>query len=171
VRTLFIAPHADDETLFASYLAQRYAAHIAVVYDEGREAELAQATQWLGCGYTQLRARKVMDAEQVETYMNGAQGLDWDLVIRPAINDDLGHEEHNLVGRISALVFSALEQIAYLTYAPRGQRDRLGSEVFPDLPDHIARKLAALSCYRSQIAEPKTRSWFYNLLDMREWRI
>lgn len=170
-RTLLLAPHADDETLFASYLAQRYAAQVVAVYDEGRENELAQATQWLGCTYRQFPLAKGQDEDMVEAYLIGlrdpASGDDWDLVIVPAI-EEFGHEEHNLVGRLALTVFQDCELIRYRTYSPRGTRT-IGEPVVPDDPDHIARKLAALSCYRSQITEPAAQPWFYDLLDMREW--
>ncbi len=170
-RTLLIAPHADDETLFASYLAQRYAATIAVVYDEGREHELSMATAWLGCPYVQLRARKGMGEEETETYLNGlrdpAGQEDWERIIAPA-EEIAGHEEHNIVARVCGWVFKDVPITRYTTYAPRGHRTKGPHEVVPE-PQQIGRKLAALSCYRSQIDAPNTRAWFYYLLDMREW--
>jgi len=168
VRTLLVAPHADDETLFASYLAQRYAAHVLVVYDEGRENELAQATQWLGCTYTQLGVEKGATIPEVRGALDAfATGWwDGDRVIAPAI-EDYGHDEHNIVAHLAEPVFGSV-YIRYRTYAPRGTRSH-GNPSEPFYPDYIARKLAALACYRSQIEEPSTRPWFYELLDMREW--
>lgn len=170
--TLLIAPHADDETLFAAYLAQRYKAHIAVVFNEGREGELAQATTWLGCTYRQLRAGKGANAVEVETELRTlldprVQTATWERVLVPYAEPD-GHEEHNLVYEVAAKVFSEHWLMPYRTYAPRGQRSH-GTESFPDEPVHVARKLAALSCYRSQIEDTATSPWFYSLLDMREW--
>jgi LmbE family N-acetylglucosaminyl deacetylase len=173
-RTLLIAPHADDETLFASYLAQRHAAHVCVVYDEGREIELNHATTWLGCSYHQMPIPKGTDEDTVEAFLIGlrdpAGQEDWDRAIVPAVERQ-GHEEHNLVGRLCLTVFSDIEIIRYRTYAPRGARSHgsYGTLVTPDRPEWIARKLAALSCYRTQIEDAATRPWFYDLLDMREW--
>jgi len=170
-RTLLLAPHADDETLFASYLAQRYAAHICVVYDEGREVELNHATTWLGCSYHQMPIPKGSDEEYVEAFLIGLRDPagqdDWDRIIAPDV-EDYGHEEHNLVGRLALTVFQDIEIIRYRTYSPRGTRSH-GTPVKPDRPEWIARKLAALSCYRTQIEDPSTQPWFYDLLDMREW--
>lgn len=172
MRTLLLSPHADDETLFASYLAQRYAAHVAVVYDEGRERELAQASAWLGCHYTQGNLPKGASADQVEALLIGLRDPsgadDWDQVIFPYAHE-FGHEEHNLVSDLAASVFYDVPRIAYSTYAPRGVRMTWNEETFPAEPEHVARKLAAMSCYRSQIADPATRPWFFELLDMREW--
>lgn len=171
MRTLLLAPHADDESLFASYLAQRHAAHVVVVFDEERESELSMATSWLGCSYQQFPLAKGQDDDMVEAFLIGlrdpAGADDWDLVIAPAI-EEFGHEEHNQVGRLALTVFQDCEIIRYRTYSPRGNRT-IGEPVLPDRPDFIRRKLAALSCYRSQIAEPSTQPWFYDLLDMREW--
>ena len=165
---LLIAPHADDESLFAAYLAQRYSAHIVVVYDEGRENELAQAAQWLGCTYEQLGVSKQAVRHVVEHYLRSLSKRDeWDTVIVPYVEDN-GHEEHNLVGTIAAQVFSPRWIVPYRTYAPRGRRS-IGTESFPGEPVHVSRKLAALSCYRSQIEDPATGPWFSSLLDMREW--
>lgn len=168
--TLLLAPHADDESLFAAYLAQRHEAHIAVVFDEGRENELWRAARSLGCGYTQLRAVKGMGHENVETFLQGlAQGWDDNVerIIAPAI-EDYGHLEHNMVGELAEIVWPDREVIRYRTYAPRGTRSH-GNPVEPDHPDFIMRKLEAMACYRSQILEEATRPWFYQLLDMREW--
>jgi LmbE family N-acetylglucosaminyl deacetylase len=171
-RTLLIAPHADDESLFAAYLAQRYAAHVHVVYDEGRESELSLATTWLGCGYSQGNVPKGSSADVVEASLIGLRDPsgadDWERVIVPAVEDS-GHEEHNLVGELALTTFSDVELIRYSTYAPRGIRMTWNVETFPDQPVHVARKLAALSCYRTQIEDPATAPWFYSLLDMREW--
>jgi LmbE family N-acetylglucosaminyl deacetylase len=172
-RTLLIAPHADDESLFAAYLAQRYAAHVHVVYDEGRQAELELATAWLGCGFSQGNVPKGASADVVEASLIGLRDPsgadDWDLVIAPAVVLVLGHEEHNLVGQLAEQTFRDVPITWYATYAPRGQRTVGRKESFPAEPEHVARKLAALSCYRSQIADPATAPWFYSLLDMREW--
>ena len=170
-RTLLIAPHADDETLFASYLAQRHAAVVAVIYDEGRSDELGMATAWLGCDYVQLAARKGMGEEETETYVNGLRDPsgqdDWERVIAPA-EEAAGHEEHNIVARVAGEVFSDVPIIRYTTYAPRGQRTKGREEIEPTWAQ-IRRKLAALSCYATQIEDTATRPWFFDLLDMREW--
>jgi LmbE family N-acetylglucosaminyl deacetylase len=167
MRTLLLAAHADDETLFAAYLAQRHAAHVVAVFDEGREEELSLATAWMGCTWQQLTVVKGEDAARVEEALWPLRRERWKLVIVPRIHPD-GHEEHNMVAEVAARVFKA-RQVEYGLYGPRGVRDTDGELVRPDAPVYIGRKLAAMSCYRSQIADPATRPWFYDLLDMREW--
>jgi len=167
-RTLLIAPHADDETLFASYLAQRYGAHVLVVYDEGRDVELEHATTWLGCVPMQLPVEKGAHPDVVASYLRGYVSGDYDRFIIPDV-EEYGHEEHNLVGSLAVeLIPIDAEVIRYRTYSPRGTRSH-GTPVVPERPEWIARKLAAMSCYRTQIEDVSTRPWFYDLLDMREW--
>ena len=168
--TLLIAPHADDETLFASYLAQRYEAGIAVVYDEGRSGELFQAGNYLGCPTVNWGNHKGASPAEIRMYFDSFSDPP-ERVIYPA---ELvgGHEEHNIVSRVVVdwcQEWPGIERIEYLTYAPRGRRVTDGVASLPEKPEHIARKLMALSCYRSQIEDPATAPWFYDLLDMREW--
>ncbi len=170
-RALLLAPHADDESLFAAYLCQRYEPYIVVVYMEYREEELALAVRALGCQGMQLPLPKGADEDMVEAHLVGlrdpADDNDWDLVIAPAV-EEFGHEEHNLVGRLCLTVFQDIKMIRYRTYSPRGTRSH-GTPVPPGSGEEISRKLLAMSCYRSQAEDRATRPWFYDLLDMREW--
>jgi LmbE family N-acetylglucosaminyl deacetylase len=94
-------------------------------------------------------------------------GTEITAVFAPAVEEH-GHEQHNTVGRLAQDVFG--ERVTYYpTYAPRGQRSRTGVEVPPPTAHEIALKLRALSCYESQITNPATRPWFFELLDLREW--
>ena len=89
-------------------------------------------------------------------------------VFAPAVNS-LGHEQHNGFGRIARDVFGGLVQ-PYLTYAPRGKRERVDGDLeIKPTTDEISRKLRALAAYKSQIENPATRPWFFDLLDLREW--
>ena len=88
-------------------------------------------------------------------------------VFAPAIETE-GQEQHNAVGLLAQDVFGD-RVTPYLTYAPRGERSRYGVEVPPPTAHEIAVKLRALACYGSQITNPHTRPWFFELLDLREW--
>ena len=88
-------------------------------------------------------------------------------VFAPAIEPE-GQEQHNAVGLLAQDVFG--DRVThYLTYAPRGQRSRHGVEVPPPTAHEIALKHRALSMYESQITNPHTKPWFFELLDLREW--
>jgi LmbE family N-acetylglucosaminyl deacetylase len=181
VSTLLIAPHADDETLFASFLAQRTAARVVVVFDEGREGELAQATAWLGCTYEQWRYDPARPDWQEIAARIAEEGAKHETTWAPAvIGGGNGYEDpskpppphwgvlqHDHIGQLAADALGDRCH-AYCLYTRWNGRHQ-ATESFPDEPEHVARKLAALSCYRSQIADPATGPWFYSLLDMREW--
>ena len=179
MRTLFLAPHNDDEVLFGTFLLLRYRPDVIIClrsermgdpnYPGGmpiryqtRELETSFAMKQLDCQWTQWPIGDTNpDAEVVETWMNGLRDLasqdDWDIVFAPAVEEN-GHEQHNMIGRLADIVFPDVERIHYLTYTPEG-RSRDGTEVEFE-PDWIAKKLSALACYKSQAAHPATRSHF-----------
>lgn len=149
---LMLDPHGDDLCLFGAFTAIREHAHILVTHATVPEDEIAAAFAALGVSF--------------EIGTNPSDSFD--RVIPPAWQQ-YGHEGHNAVAEATYSKFPATPSLSgYLTYAPRGQRSRDGVEVKPE-PEWIARKLAALACFRSQIADPKTRPWFFDLLDLREW--
>lgn len=166
--TLLLAAHADDETLFASYICQREKPLVIVCFDEGRHySELAPAAGILGCPWVGFGlAPQVYDADALARHLSLEPYTSADRVWAPAYHFD-GHEEHNLVGQVADTVFGDRVRY-YLTYAPRGQRQTEGFEVVPTA-EEIARKLRAMACYVSQIEYPATRPWFFDLLDMREF--
>jgi LmbE family N-acetylglucosaminyl deacetylase len=179
VSALLLAPHADDETLFASYLILRHKPDVLVCSrsrDEEeatlREAELAEAMAILDAPYrvwpyTSLDRRTII-ADLSAWLPKNDPTYRYSHVFAPAVEQG-GHDEHNGVGQAALDVFGSERVTPYLTYAPRGQRSREGVEVIPADPSWIALKLRALACYRSQIEDPKTRPWFFELLDLREW--
>lgn len=176
--TLVLAPHGDDETLFASYICQRNRAHVIVCTQDAnpeirqqRSFETNAAISELGCSHQEWpMPASAFDYDQakrwLEVWASTAHVAEIpDKVYAPAISPE-GHEQHNEVGHLAIQVFGD-SVIPYMTYAPRGQR-QTGVEVIPT-PTEIQRKLRALACYGSQIGNHLTRPWFYELLDMREW--
>lgn len=181
MKTLLLSPHNDDETLFAFFHCLRYRPHVVVclrssrmadpeypgnmpISAEERESETEAAMNIAGCDWTQW---PILDSEhdpsdQLEAFMWGLRDPsgadDWDLVIAPA-GEDGGHPQHNLIAALAGRVFSDVSQIRYLTYTTYGQRTREGKEVEFE-PHWLPLKLAALSCYRSQVMHPATRVHF-----------
>lgn len=189
MRTLLLAPHADDETLFAAFTILKFVPDIAVVHvprddDEQRErmSELRQALVELGVG-TAVHWVGGYEGEQCHSLRSWleqrcpprsiherAQSDDvvyFDHVFAPAVERD-GHVEHNRVGKAALEVFGEDRVTSYLTYTRTGGRSRDGREV-PYEPEWIARKLCALAAYRSQHAHPARAPWFVDLIDLREW--
>lgn len=182
---LLLAPHCDDETLWASFLCLKYQPRIVVctmprvqeawdVSAVEREVETSQALQILGIDeWTQLQFLDTDAADDLRAGLTEwlAQGvaralLGIDTVIAPAYEDG-GQAQHNAVAQAATDVFGS-RVIRYLTYTRDG-RSKDGTLVDPDEPEWIALKLQALACYRSQLRVPNCRPWFYDQLDIREW--
>ena len=179
---LLLAPHGDDETLFAAFTCMRYGKRLHVIVctqdaDEKmrgvRSLETSRAITLLGCTHHEWpMPADQWDRETAKMWLEGwaseklfAQRIEQ--VFAPAIEPE-GHEQHNAVGLLAQDVFG--DRVThYLTYAPDGVRSRYGVEVPPPTAHEIALKLRALACYESQITNPATRPWFFELLDLREW--
>lgn len=177
-----LAPHNDDETLFASYLVQKFRPRVFVClrsqvqYDrygitaERRERETKAALRELGLGKT----RDYLQLGELDSKPR------WHLLRReltavvprsgpvfaPAYEDG-GHEQHNELAVIARDLFGS-RVIAYATYVRGQEKTRSKTEVVPE-PAWIVGKLRALACYRSQIEEPSCRPWF--LGDLREYLV
>lgn len=166
-----LAPHHDDETLFAGMLAQHYHTRIVVVLrsdvQEQRGTGITSLTRdaETGCAAFELGLSFALwdfpdsgpDWDAVESSMRALDDrLKPEVVLAPAVEDG-GHDQHNSVGEIAGRVFGS-RVVAYLTYR-RGFGRSMGRP-FVGTGDQIERKLRALACYRSQICEPSTCSWF-----------
>lgn len=178
---LLLAPHHDDETLFASFLCLKYKPRVVIcttpkvqepeVYAEEREAETAAVMDLFGLEWHQLSFLDTDDGihHALKHYLELHQEFGDeapDVVIAPAYEDG-GQPQHNLVALAATDVYGD-SVIQYLTYTRDG-RSRGGTLHEPEDPDWIGLKLQALSLYRSQLRVPNCRPWFYNALDMREW--
>lgn len=180
---LLLAPHGDDETLFAAYTCMRYGKrmHIIICTQEAdpkmrgvRSLETSRAISLFKCSFHEwpMSADKP-DWEKAKEWLAAWASKSLfatriESVYAPAIEVE-GHEQHNAVGLLAQDVFGSDVVTPYLTYAPRGQRSQYGVEVMPPSAHEIALKLRALSCYESQMTNPLTRPWFFELLDLREW--
>lgn len=157
---LLLDPHGDDAVLFAAYTCLRERPLVLVTHMTVPFGEVMEGCYQIGC-----EARQIM-SEDAATHLRSFYSTA-EKVYAPMIRPD-GHEEHNEVGRLALDVYGPERVVHYLTYAPRGQRDRDGVEVVPTAIE-IACKLIALAEFLSQIEQATTRPWFYDLLDMREW--
>lgn len=179
MRTLLLAPHNDDETLFASFICLRYKPQVIVCFtseeqdDYGvsateRTAETHAAMGLFGCtNWRQwpLGDRHASD-DEVEAFMWGlrdpAGDWDWDQVFAPAI-DKNGNHQHNLIGALADNVFSDVSVSHYLTYTnPPLRRSTSGTEIEYE-PDWLFFKHAALAMYRSQAKTPSFRHFAEDL--------
>lgn len=173
--SLLIAPHSDDEILFASYLIRKYAPTVVIVADD------PDPTQALLRRGESERACKLLDARVEPHWLHFTEGAinrdelksrlaDFSAtqVFAPAVEAS-GHDEHNLVGEV-ALELYGKKVRPYLTYTRAAGRSRNPyGEIYPWSVECISRKLRALAEFRTQIQHPARRPWFYDQLDMREW--
>lgn len=173
MRALLLAPHNDDETLFASFTCLRYRPHVVVCFKsyvngvpaETREAETAAAMKILGCSWTQWPLSDVgaLD-EEVEAFMWGLRDPDdWELVFAPYPHEH-GNLQHALIARLADTVFHDVPIRNYLSYAG-GVKPRHGEEVAYE-PGWLFLKHAALACYRSAADTPSHRHFAE---DLSEW--
>jgi len=156
---LLVAPHADDESLFACYQLIRLKARVLVCLDSGpvRSLEMEDAMDVLGRDWTMLDV-----PEERPDWMAVREGIASEVrrastVIAPAFEVD-GHEHHNQVARITDS-FGHAHVIRYLTYRrgygrSKGAVTCVGDKFERDL------KLTALRCYQSQMVDPATAPWF-----------
>lgn len=175
---VLLAPHNDDEALFASFTCLRHRPHVVVClrsFKQGqnwarRELETAEALRLLGgCPWEQwiypdtnppwptIRQGIKELAERYERCFapfprfaaNGWSGLG-------DVPPD-GVCQHDRIGAIAQEVFGE-RYVGYLTYTKSG-KDEFGTPV-PFDPSWIGLKLQVLSCYRSQYVRPEIAPHF-----------
>lgn len=159
---LLLAPHHDDETLFAAYTLLRYRPHVAVCFDGGtrygatsvRQAETAAATKMLGCTWEALY-------EQGGDLMTALAPCDPEQVFAP-MPESHGHAEHNIVASIASDLWP--DRVVYYTTYTAAGRTVVGDPV-PIENGWDVLKVRALACYVSQIAHRGTRPHFLRPLD------
>jgi LmbE family N-acetylglucosaminyl deacetylase len=181
VTALLLAPHNDDETLFAGFSVQRFSPHVVTCFQSWaqeqrggpshsvRQEETIRACWNLGAtDWEQWLVRDdAPDAEMLAALLieiRDRQG--WDMVLAPAFEDG-GHEQHNLVAEMALGVFGEHRLVTYLTYVRGSGKTRSDTEV-PFDAMMVSKKMRAMSCYRSQIAVENTRYWFCDET-LREW--
>lgn len=175
---LLLAPHNDDETLFASFLCLRHQPHVIVClrsfrmddphYPGGmavdyrtRELETEFAMKTLGCSWSQL---SVSDADPdwdlvwqlLVDYVDEERGAGRpERVFAPA-REEGGHEQHDAIADIADEIFGDVTH--YLTYTADGKSTSEHEVEYE--PEWVAKKLHAMACYKSQAAHPATRKHF-----------
>jgi LmbE family N-acetylglucosaminyl deacetylase len=170
---VLFAPHNDDETLWATYLALQYQCHVIIclrsvrMHDPGypggpvqadREEETACAMKVLGLEWTQWPIPD--DAPVAVELIRLMRTLeDVERVFAPHVEQD-GHAQHNAVGVAARAVFGEVTE--YLTYTTAG-RSTNGTVVEPP-EGAVDLKREALLCYESQILHPATAVWFEGTL-------
>lgn len=160
MKTLFLSPHNDDETLFGAFTLLRYRPHVIVCLrsqvqeDRGygityhqREAETDAAMTVLGCEWQQWSMSDAYPNWIVVEELLACIKDDYELVFAPLPLEG-GHDHHNMLGLCAKQVFGTRVHVQpYLTYTTEGKAK--GLRVTPELA-WIGKKLQALACYESQ---------------------
>jgi LmbE family N-acetylglucosaminyl deacetylase len=179
---LLLAPHNDDETLFAAFSCLRFRPHVIVClrsfrmadpsYPGGmpvnyktREFETEMAMKALGCSWTQLERPDEPYVVDWTGFKDEILSISPDpaIVFAPA-DEEHGHDQHNGVARLADYIFGNRVR-HYYTYTTAG-KTRAGVEVEYE-PEWVALKHHALACYKSQSAHPATRAHF--MADLEEY--
>lgn len=181
---VLLAPHHDDETLFAAFQILRVKPLViictrALVQEQRgytfqrdgetlpitplqRELETAAAMDVLGVEWEQW---DIPDNQggTMHPLRNKIEALaaDYYHCIAPAFEPG-GHDDHNLVAAYANVAFESDEDnrlTRYLTYTRSHGRSTGGQRVEFE-PGWPALKMRALACYESQIQHPSTRDHF-----------
>lgn len=171
--SVLLAPHNDDDTLFASWTCLRRKPHVVVClrsHSQGdnfarRELETAAAMQILGCSWEQWTfADSAPDWVGLRKEIEELAGS-FDHCYAPfpryvenghdpsALPPPGGIFHHDKIGDFAREAFKE-RCTGYLTYTRWGGKDEHGVPV-PYEPEWPLLKLQALACYKSQIIRPE----------------
>lgn len=172
---LFLSPHDDDQSLFASYVLFRYHPKVIVCLNGGRKknyplpatraAESAAAMEISGCEFEHLGIQ--CDPPDWDAVEERLRQEDPDHVWAP-FPEHGGHGHHNRVAEIAIWLWPGRVSF-YSTYTcdesgwPTRSTD-VGELVEPE-PGWPELKRRALDCYATQIAQHGTRMHFERPLD------
>ncbi len=175
---ILIAPHNDDEALFASFICLRERPLVIIATDswtqfnrgetsitaEVRRNESIAAMKVLGCpiqflGIPDNRLSRAALREALKRF-----DPDTPTVYAPAIQG--GNKQHDLVGRVALGYFKHV--ILYCTYSEKEDYTTGEIELRPT-PEELDLKDKALDCYRSQIAYAWTAHHFAAVRGKSEW--
>ena len=171
-RSLFIAPHPDDETLFGAFTLMREKPLVVIVTDsyvqhnrgenitpQQRFQESVNAMKILGCPIVRLGIRDDI-VNEFAVMEELAKFKNFEKVYAPALQG--GNSCHDIVALASEKVFKSHPEVEFIQYSTykKGEwrspasRENWGSD------EEIALKHKALACYISQIELPATKPHF-----------
>jgi LmbE family N-acetylglucosaminyl deacetylase len=169
---LLLSPHNDDETLFAAYTIMRHQPHVVIclksqvqenrygILASTREAETRHALRLLGI--TSWEQSLILDTDtepepKLVELMDSLENRYAPGIVWAPFSEEGGHEQHNLISFFALRAFEERTRF-YCTYT-RGQGRSRRVEV-QATAGMVARKMRALSSYKSQIELENTRYWF-----------
>lgn len=164
MRSIFFAPHSDDECLFGAFTLLKYQPTVVICfpssgdYGDTKERFNESVAACLNLGVSDIR--QWQDGVLAESMRAIDEELNPDAVWSPAIYG--GHLDHSVVAFSADSVFGKRSR-HYDTYslasgAPR--KDELLPPVLVTDSKWVAIKHFALTKYQSQIAHPRARQFF-----------
>lgn len=180
---IWFSPHNDDETLFGAYTLMRYRPLVIVCFKskvqeqygitaETRERETQLAL--LALGVPSWSQWNIPDHDAPLQYGQLLDNMDRaDIACQPQrvwapAYEEGGHSQHNAVARAAHEIFEH-RVMNYYTYVRGVGRTTKGAEVQAEAHE-VARKMRALACYESQIAEgPHGCSYWFRDDTLREY--
>lgn len=191
--TVLLAPHADDETLFACFQILRHRPKVIICtralvqYERGYTFTRDGVEEPITAAQREVETQAAMEVLGVEDWEvwdipdNGDFSVpvlyrnirllaeDHYHCIAPMFEKN-GHDHHNSVALAAEVVFLPSEDgdrlTRYSTYTRYSGRSRRGEAVEFE-PHWPALKHRALACYESQIQHPSTRDHFIG--DLHEY--
>lgn len=174
MRTLFLSPHHDDETLFGTFTLLRYRPRVIVC----TKAEVQDSASYPGGPITHMKraeefalAMSLLGIRDCTGWMYSDIDPDWDTMREHMATEDLhlapqivfapavevgGHDQHNGVGQLAHEVFGSRVR-PYMTYTAQGRSRGVEVEWDSHWP---GLKMRALAAYQSQINSSACRPHF-----------
>lgn len=160
---LLLAPHFDDEALFAAFVCLREHPLVVFCFDgaprhgsvEVRSAESLRSMRVLGCDRVVLHATPETLADQLAQFEHVEH-------VWAPWPEAGGNSEHNLVGDVAAGLWP--DRVSFFTTYTDDGRTVEGERVLPQ-NGWKWRKRQALACYHSQRQLPGMRPHFDRGLD------
>jgi LmbE family N-acetylglucosaminyl deacetylase len=169
LKTLFLAPHNDDEGLFGAYIIQIYEPRVVILTDSYIQYERGEMTSlWTARRLETLAAMDVLNpevevdfagipdkefnAERCEAsllwYTPARSGVVYDRVFSPAPNEG-GNWMHDVTGQVADKLFPEASR-HYSTYT-KDREYPAGVSPIEASEEMKAKKLKAIACYKSQM--------------------
>lgn len=166
---LLLAPHSDDETLFASFVQLEHRPKVVVCLqgrrarhlprNATREAESRASAEVLGTDVVFIESPcDPPDWRTVENFVRSL-GAGAEHIFAPLPEVD-GASQHNAIGNLAVGLFGADRVTFYATYTLHSGRTQTGARI-EERDGWPALKQQALACFRSQSGKPDTAMHFY----------
>lgn len=178
MKSLFISPHNDDETLFGAFTLLREKPLVLVVTDSfiqykrgdgitdiQRRNETISAMKILDCPvvFGNIRDDDCKDQFLLNLFNNFTA---FEKVYAPAVYGN-GNPHHDMIGVIAKLIYGD-KVVFYSTYTKDNLYMTGKTEIIPT-QEELELKSKALQCYKSQLSLPSTRPHFEAVLGKSEW--